>query len=176
MFKQTFCASVTALAILAMPVGNVGANASEKIFENMSGKFRGKGLVRASSKGKKEAIRCRMNNKAASPTKINLSGSCSVTGFVFSLRGFIEQTGSNSYKANLFRSLANLKQSNFSGKRSGSRINFNFSARDAISKSNVRATIVLNSVSANKFTVQISRTDPETKKVFNVGTLNFAKR
>lgn len=141
----------------------------------MSGKFRGKGLVRGSAKGKKEAIRCRMNNKVTSATKITLSGNCSVTGFVFSLRGFIEQTGGNSYKANLFRSLANLKQNNFSGRRSGSRINFKFNARDAISKNNVKASIVLNSSNSNSFTVQISRTDPETKKVFNVGSIKFAK-
>jgi len=176
MLKQTICASFTAMAILATPVAASYTYASEKIFNNMSGKFRGKGLVRASAKGKKEAIRCRMNNNIASATRINLSGSCSITGFVFSLRGFIEQTGGNSYKANMFRSLANLKQNNFSGKRSGSRINFRFSARDAISKSNVKATIALNSVNEKKFTVQINRTDPETKKVFNVGSINFAKK
>jgi len=176
MLKQIFFASFTALAMLAVPVESAPANASETIFENMSGKFRGRGLVRAGPKAKKEAIRCRMNNKVASANRINLSGSCSVTGFVFSLRGFIEQTGGNSYRANMFRSLANLKQNNFSGKRNGSRINFSFSARDSISKNNVRANIVLNSVSANKFTVQISRTDPETKKVFSVGSIDFAKR
>jgi len=175
MLKQTFCATFTALAILSTPVPISQATASEKIFNNMSGKFRGKGLVKASAKGKKEAIRCRMNNSIASPKRINLSGNCSVTGFVFSLRGFIEQTGGSSYKANMFRSLANLKQSNFSGKRSGSRIKFSFNARDAISKSDVKASIVLNSANAKSFTVQISRTDPKTKKIFNVGTLKFSK-
>lgn len=176
MIKQTLCATLLATSLSVTPTVVTQAGASEKIFNNMSGKFRGKGLVRASAKGKKEAIRCRMSNTAASPKRINLSGNCSVTGFVFSLRGFIEQTGGNSYKANMFRSLANLKQSNFSGKRNGSKINFQFNARDSISKSNVKASISLNSISANAFTVQISRTDPKTKKMFSVGKIEFSKR
>jgi len=175
MMKKSFCATLTALAILTSPIAMNAAYSSETIFNNMSGKFRGKGQVKASAKGKNEAIRCRMTNKVASPTRLNLSGNCSVTGFVFSLRGHIEQTGKNAYKANMFRALANLKQSNFSGKRSGSKINFNFAARDAISKSDVKASIILNSKSESKFTVQISRTDPETKKVFKVGTITFTK-
>jgi len=173
-------ALIGALIVIALPLGSPAqpVQASEKIFENMSGKWRGKGLVKASSKAKKESIRCRMSNNPSSTTgRLNLSGNCAVSGFVFSLKGYIQQNGGkNSYTASMFRSLANLKQSNFSGKRSGSRINFNFKARDRVSKQDVVAKILLNAKNAKSFDVQISRTDPETGKVFSVGTITFSKR
>ena len=109
--------------------------------------------------------------------RLDLSGNCAVGGFVFSLNGFIQQNGTkNAYTASMFRSLANLKQSNFSGKRSGSRINFSFKARDRVSKQDIVAKILLNSKNAKAFDVQISRTDPTSGKFFKVGTISFAKR
>ena len=177
MLRKSTTALVLSLALITFPTAPDPAGASQAIFENMTGKWRGKGLVKASPKGKDESIRCRMNNKLDNDTRIDLSGSCAVSGFVFSLGGFIEQNGSkNSYTASMFRSLANLKQSNFTGKRSGSRINFSFKARDRVSKQDVIATIQLNSKSANAFDVKISRTDPASGKVFSVGTIKFAKR
>lgn len=160
----------------ALPVAPVSA--SPKIFENLTGKWRGKGLVKGSAKAKKESIRCRMSNKKSpKPGRIDLTGSCAVSGFVFSLNGYIVQNGNqNSYTASMFRSLTNLKQSDFSGKRSGTRINFRFSARDRVTRTDVVATIKLNAKSANAFDVQISRTDPDTGKVFDVGSIAFAKR
>lgn len=177
MLKKITTAGILSVAILASPVTVFSAKASPTIFENMSGKWRGKGLVKSSPKGKQESIRCRMSNKRESEVRIDLSGNCAVSGFVFSLGGFIEQNGTrNSYTASMFRSLANLKQSNFSGKRSGNRINFSFKARDRISKQDVVATIQVNSKSEKAFDVKISRTDPESGKIFSVGTINFAKR
>ncbi|MEO0329839.1 MAG: hypothetical protein AAF217_14740 [Pseudomonadota bacterium] len=143
----------------------------------MAGKWRGKGLVKASAKGKNESIRCRMNAKPDGNTnRLKMTGNCAVSGFVFSLNGFIQQNGNkNAYTASMFRSLANLKQSNFSGKRSGTKIKFKFKARDRITKNDIVALINLNSKSAKSFVVQISRTDPGTGKVFKVGTINFSK-
>lgn len=177
MMKKLAVASLAMLVGYTAPVFVGQPEASPALFENLSGKWRGKGLVKASAKGKPESIRCKMSNKIKENGRINLSGNCAVSGFVFSLNGFIQQNGSkNSYTASMFRSLANLKQSNFSGKRSGSRINFSFKARDRVSKQDVVATIKLNSKSAKAFDVQISRSDPDTGKVFSVGTISFAKR
>ena len=177
MFKKLSVAGFLALATVISPVSTGVSGASPAIFENMTGKWRGKGLVKASPKGKKESIRCRMSNKPKDASRITLSGNCAVSGFVFSLNGFIQQNGGkNSYTASMFRSLANLKQSNFSGKRSGSKINFSFKARDRVSKQDVQAIIKLNSKNEKAFDVQISRTDPTSGKVFNVGTITFAKR
>ncbi len=177
MLKKLTLAGALSLAAVLAPVSQTSSFASPAIFENMSGKWRGKGLVKASPKGKNESIRCRMSNKPNGASRINLSGNCAVSGFVFSLNGFIQQNGSkNSYTASMFRSLANLKQSNFSGQRSGSKINFSFKARDRVSKQNVEAKIRLNSKNAKAFDVQISRTDPKSGKIFNVGTITFAKR
>ena len=109
--------------------------------------------------------------------RMKIGGNCAVGGFVFSLKGFIQQNGSkNSYTASMFRSLANLKQSNFTGKRRGNKINFNFRARDRVSKQDIVANILLNAKSAKSFDVQISRTDPDSGKIFNVGKIKFSKR
>ena len=154
------------------------AHASPKIFENISGSWRGKGFVTASSESDEESIRCRMKNKhATDQRRVMLSGSCAVAGFVFSLRGYIQQSGNkNSYEASMFRSLTNLKQSAFSGKRSGNNINFTFKARDRISKQDISARIVLVTKGGERFDVQLSRTDPKTKRLFKVGTIKFTKR
>lgn len=176
MLKKIFTTSALALGIITLPVTSVSVNASPQIFENMSGKWRGKGLVKTSAKAKKESIRCRLSGTQDGTKKIKMLGNCAVSGFVFSLNGFIEQTGGNAYRANMFRAFANLKQSNFSGKRSGSKINFNFKARDRLSKQDIVAKINLNSKSAKSFDVAISRTDPKTGKIFSVGTIKFAKR
>ena len=92
MLRKSTTALVLSLALITFPTAPDPAGASQAIFENMTGKWRGKGLVKASPKGKDESIRCRMNNKLDNDTRIDLSGSCAVSGFVFSLGGFIEQS------------------------------------------------------------------------------------
>lgn len=175
--KKMLLAGMVAVGVIALEGTLQVAHASPELFNKMEGKFRGKGLVKASAKGKKEAIRCRMRNKIIlDGKKLDIGGSCAVSGFVFSLNGYIEQTGGNSYRASMFRSLANLKQSSFGGKRSGNGINFSFNATDRMSKKPVNASIKMNIKSENAFDVVINRTDPKTGKNFSVGTLNFEKR
>lgn len=178
MLKKLALPLLLATALLSGAAPTPTAIASPAIFENLTGKWRGKGLVKASAKAKQESIRCRMTNKPGTRSgRLDMIGNCAVSGFVFSLNGFIQQNGGqNSYTASMFRSLANLKQSNFSGKRSGNRINFSFKAFDRVSKQDVVATIRLNSKNANAFDVRISRSDPDTGRVFDVGTITFQKR
>lgn len=176
MLKKIIAAGTLSIGILALPVSNISVNASPQIFENMTGSWRGKGLVKSGPKAKNESIRCRLKSKPDGAKKLKMTGNCAVSGFVFSLNGFIQQNGSNAYSANLFRSLANLKQSNFSGKRSGTKINFSFKARDRLSKQNISAKINLNSKNSKVFDIAISRTDPKSGKIFSVGTIKFAKR
>ena len=178
MLHRTALVFLAGTFLLSSLLSAPGASASSKIFDNISGSWRGKGFVTTSSEASEESIRCRMKNQHDVGTrKVSLSGNCAVAGFVFSLRGFIQQEGTkNAYQASMFRSLANLKQSTFSGKRSGNNINFTFKARDRISKQNVSARIVLVTKGGNRFDVQLSRTDPKTKKLFKVGTIKFTKR
>ncbi|MEM7288829.1 MAG: hypothetical protein AAF412_00440 [Pseudomonadota bacterium] len=177
MMKKLAVAGLCSMMVMSAPVVITDTQASPQLFENLSGKWRGKGLVKASAKGKPVSIRCKMSNNVKDNARINLSGNCAVSGFIFSLKGFIQQNGGkNSYTASMFRSLANLKQSNFSGKRSGTRINFSFKARDRVTRQDVVATIRLNAKNANAFDVKISRSDPDTGKIFEVGTIAFAKR
>lgn len=177
MLKKLLAVSALSLSVLAVPTTSVSVNASPKIFENMTGDWRGRGQVKSGPKAKNESIRCKLKSKPDGAAKLKMSGNCAVSGFVFSLNGFIQQNGgANSYTANMFRSFANLKQSNFSGKRSGTKINFSFKARDRVGKQNISARIVMNSRSSKSFDVAISRTDPKSGKVFSVGTIKFSKR
>ena len=179
MFRKLAVAGLLALIASPLTPPSIStAEASPAIFETLTGKWRGKGLVKASPKGKDEAIRCRMSYEAADANRrMKIGGNCAVGGFVFSLNGFIQQNGTkNSYTASMFKSLANLKQSQFTGKRSGTRINFNFRARDRVSKQDIVATILLNAKSPKAFDIQISRTDPASGKVFSVGKIKFSKR
>ena len=164
------------VALIAM-TAVTPAHAAKDMFEGLSGKWRGKGLVKASEKGKEENIRCRMTNKPEGSDKLDLSGTCAVGGFAFSLGGFIKQNGGkNSYTASMFRSLANLKQSNFSGKRSGKTLNMSFKAYDKISKTDITASIRVALKNAKSFDVSVTRTDPESGKRFKVGTIKFTKK
>ncbi len=178
MFRKI--AVIGLLAVVSLPISMPvpTLEASPEIFDNITGKWRGRGLVKATPKGKDESIRCRMTNKPVDETgKMDISGNCALGGFVFSLNGFIQQNdGKNSYTASMFRSLANLKQSNFSGKRNGRKINFSFRARDRVSKQDIVATILLNAKNDKAYDVHISRTDPASGKFFKVGTIKFAKR
>ena len=177
MLNKIFAASALSLGLLAIPLTPTSTYASPQIFENMSGSWRGKGLVKSGPKAKKESIRCKLRSRPDGTAKLKMTGNCAVSGFIFSLNGYIQQNGGkNSYSASMFRSLANLKQSNFSGKRSGTKINFSFKAVDRLSKTDIVAKINLNSRNAKTFVVDISRTDPKSGKVFKVGTINFAKR
>ncbi len=177
MLKKLLVVSALSLGVLAVPTTSVDVNASPQIFENMTGSWRGKGKVKSGPKAKNESIRCKLKSRPDGSSKLKMTGNCAVSGFVFSLNGFIQQNGGkNSYTANMFRSFANLKQSNFSGKRSGSKINFSFKARDRIGKQDVSARITMNSKSAKAFDVAISRTDPKSGKIFSVGTIRFSKR
>lgn len=177
MLKKMVTAGVLSLGLLTIPATSISAYASPQIFENMSGSWRGKGLVKSGPKAKNESIRCKLKGKPDGASKLKMIGNCAVSGFIFSLNGYIQQNGGkNSYSASMFRSLANLKQSNFSGKRNGTKIKFSFKAIDRLSKTNIVARINLNSKSAKAFVVDISRTDPKSGKVFKVGTINFAKR
>lgn len=167
---------LAAAALIALTAGSP-AYASKALFDNLSGKWRGKGLVKASEKGKQENIRCRMSNKIENDNKLDLSGTCAVGGFAFSLGGYIQQNGGkNSYTASMFRALTNLKQSNFSGKRSGKALNMSFKAFDKISKTDITASIRVAVKSADAFDVSVTRTDPESGKRFSVGTVKFSRK
>ncbi len=178
MIKKLLTAILLVIPLLVHPFAMPTANASPEIFTTLEGKWRGKGLVKAGPNSKNESIRCKMSNKSASDERrLKLSGNCAVSGFVFSLRGWIQQNGSkNSYSASMFQSLANLKQSVFSGKRSGRKLNFTFKARDSISKQNITATIQVSNISTSGFNIVVSSTDPKSGRRFSVGTIKFSKR
>ena len=168
---------LAAAGVLAVTATTTPVHANGDIFEMLSGKWRGKGQVRASVEKNKEVMRCKMNNShKEAEGRLALTGRCSVAGFPFSLRGYIQQNGTkNSYRASMFQAIAALKQESFSGKRSGKKLNFVFRAKDVISKEPVNARISVVPRGKDKFDIVISRTDPKTNKNFNVGTIKFSR-
>jgi len=177
MIMRIFLAIVISVAT-GFGTASVSNAASDHIFDKFAGSWRGTGFVKLGAKSKEESIRCKMRNKNdAKKARLSISGNCVVGGFVFSLRGWIQQDGKkNRYTASMFQSIVSIKTESFTGKRSGSKLNFSFNARDRVSKEKISARIVMASKNKDNYDVQVSRADPKTGKVFKVGTIKFKRR
>lgn len=154
------------------------ATASDAIFSNLMGSWSGKGILTPNLGGKKENIRCRLQNRESkTPGRMNVLGNCSVAGLLLPVNGWIKQSGtSKKYTAALFQSLTRLSSNNFSGRSSGKKLVLSYLGKDKDTKQPIKASITILSGGAKKFKLLIRREDPKSKKDFAVGTINFAKR
>lgn len=172
---------LTALTVAALmapnPMGSTSASAGEFI-QSLTGNWRGSGLVKPGPQSDQESIRCKLrSNNGRIKTRLVMNGNCAVAGLIFRLNGWIEQNGSgNRFSASMFQSLANISTQAFSGRRSGNRLNFNFTAIHKKSKQPIKTSIQVVRKSSNRFDVHVSRTDPSIKGRFKVGTISFSKR
>ncbi len=175
---RTFLMAATTVSMLTFAPPSMSAANAANIFDKLAGSWRGSGIITPSIDSDEETIRCRMkNNNDKDPNKLVLSGSCGVGGFRFSLRGWIQKNGNkNSYTASMFQSLASLKTETFAGKTSGNKLNLVYKGFDKLSKQTISARLAVVSRGVEKFEVQVSRTDPESGKLFKVGTIKFAKK
>lgn len=159
-------------------LGGTHATASEALFSNLMGSWNGKGILTPNLGGKKENIRCRLQNRESkTPGRMNVLGNCSVAGLLLPVNGWIKQTGSSrKYTAALFQSLTRLSSNNFSGRSSGKKLILSYLGRDKDTKQPIKASITIVSGGTKQFKLLIRREDPKTKKDFAVGTINFSKR
>lgn len=170
---------VVALAVaLFVPFGAAGSNAhaSDKFFEGLEGSWQGRGLVRTSSKSPQENIRCRLINAlAGGGERLRVSGNCLVAGFMLPVTGFIIAEQKSAYSATIFRNLAGIRVSAFSGKRRGSTLKLRYVGVDIASKQKIDASVTI-AKRKNNFDISLRTVDPETRKSFNIGTIKFQPR
>ncbi len=149
------------------------------IFDQLAGSWSGRGIIVHSVGANEEAIRCRLRNRSthASARKLVLAGNCAVAGLVLPMGGWMQQQDdSNRYTASMFQSLARLKTDSFDGTRRGRQLRFHYQGTDAVSKQSISARITIIARGDNRFDIQVRRTDPTTKKLHNVGTIEFSRR
>ena len=170
--------SVIAALALVSPIGPAGgqALAADKFFEGLEGSWQGRGLIRTSSESPKENIRCRLINALASGgSRLRVSGNCLIAGFMLPVTGFIIAEKRSDYSATIFRNLAGIQVSAFSGKRRGSTLRLRYVGVDIASKQKIDASVII-AKRKDKFDISLRTVDPETSKSFDVGTINFQPR
>ena len=152
--------------------------AKKHYFDGLTGSWRGKGFVTTSVGAKEEAIRCRLRNRNdEKKPKLILSGNCSIGGVLIPMTGWIQQVGkSKKYTASLFKSLGFLRIDSFIGRLSGRKLKLNFKGKDRVSKENISAFVTIITRSKDRFEIRLSSTDVNTKKLYKVGTIKFARK
>ena len=159
-------------ALVLLPVH--GANAADPFFEGLAGIWQGKGFVRMSASAQEESIRCRISTFANPNGKeLTVGGTCAVGSFVLPVDGSIIAKGGSSYSSTMFRTLAQLTTSSFSGQRKGSRLYLRFKGRDNTTKQVISSTLTIRKHSKGRFDIAIQSTDPQTGGQFSVGVIDF---
>lgn len=167
-------------AFIALAAGlmlSSSAHAAQKHFlDGLTGSWRGKGFVTTNVGAKEEAVRCRLNNRLdKKKPKIILTGTCGIGGVLIPMNGWIQQTGkSKKYTASLFKSLGFLRIDSFKGSLKGSKLNLKFNGIDKINKEDISTFITIHVKGKSRFDIQLSNTDPKTKKRHRVGTIKFS--
>ncbi len=152
-----------------------GPALADGFFDGLTGWWKGEGLVRTTVKSPEENIRCQirtdLNGKA---DRLNIIGNCVIGGFILPVNGYIRD-GGKSFEADLFRDLARLTSSTFRGRARGATLRLRYDGRDIDTNQKISAAMIIAKKS-KAFDVSLSRTDPETSRHFDVGTVRFEAR
>lgn len=154
-------------------MGVVAAPANADVFlDRLAGTWSGKGVVRTTEKSPDEAIRCRLRTAADSGgVRLSVQGTCSVAGLTLPVTGAITSDGKN-YASTVFQNLARLSSTEFNGKLQGSQLKMDFSGRDLQTNQDIRAFLTI-STGKNGFVVSLSRSDPDSGRLFEAGSIRF---
>jgi hypothetical protein len=96
-----------------------------------------------------------------------------MAGFVLPVDGSIIAKGGANYTSTMFRTLAQLTTSGFSGRRKGSRLYLRFKGKDNTTNQVISSTLTIRKRSKDRFDIAIQSTDPQTGGLFNVGVIDF---
>ncbi len=175
----TFMARPVMLVLAIILLTTPGANAAKKLFlDGLVGSWKGSGFVTTSPGVKEEAIRCRLKNRMDKKNpKINLTGSCGIGGVLIPMNGWIQRSGkSKKYTASLFKSLGFLRIDSFKGALKGAKLDLRFKGKDKVNKEEISASIVIHVKNSSRFDIQLTTTDPKTRKRHHVGTIKFKSK
>jgi hypothetical protein len=171
---KTIIRAALAAGIAAMLSGASPAFA-DSYLDGLTGSWQGSGFVRVSASAPEENIRCRLNATLVGNTgRLNVLGTCSVAGYVLPVNGYI-RANAKAYEADLFQNLAWLTTSAFTGQAKGALLQLRYQGRDSDTNEQISAAMTI-AKKAKAFDISLSRTDPQTKKNFDVGTIRFKAR
>lgn len=165
-------AIATSLAFVLLSIGS--AHAADPFFDGLAGSWQGKGFVRMAANSPEEAIRCKISTFAhPGGNELTVGGTCVVGSFMLPVDGSIVAKGGSNYTSTMFRTLAQLTTSSFSGQRKGSRLYLRFKGRDNTTKQVISSTLTIRKHSKGRFDIAIQSTDPQTGGQFSVGVIDF---
>ena len=164
------------LALLA-PAMPAAATAADPFFDGLAGTWQGTGFVRIASTAREENIRCRITN-TLNPQghELTVRGNCAIGGFFLPVDGALTARGGASYSSTIFKTLARLTASDFTGRRSGSTLSMTFRGRGMMTNQEINANLVIRKRGAGAFDISLSGTDTATKKPYDIGTIRFRGR
>jgi hypothetical protein len=140
-----------ALSQLKSPV------AGDSMLNELMGKWTGEGVVRQSSGGAEEPVKCRLTNIWTAENKLmKMQLACRGIDYVFTATSFIGRSG-NVYRGSLTSSVNG--DANVAGQRSGNGLAFNMVGNSP--KGPVHSNLSL-SIAGSRVTNIVQRTDPDT--------------
>lgn len=162
------------LVAFALAIG--GQARAETFLNGLEGSWSGKGLIKTTEKGNKENIRCRLvNSIVGSGQSLRVNGNCAVSGFVFPVVGAITAETGSRYSSTIFNNVSWVQVDQFAGRARGARLTLVYKGRDRTTKKPVNASVII-SKRGGKFDISLRTTDADTKRAFNMGTINFSSR
>ena len=176
--KKAFASARRALLYLIVWVGisaiSFPAHA-DVFFTGLDGDWQGRGFVKTDPRAPEESIRCRLNlGLSRLKDRLYVRGTCSIASFMLPVNGSIVANG-NRYSADLFRNLVQVSTSDFSGQRRGSNLTLQYTGVDLATKQTIRAAMNIRK-RRNGFDISLSRTQPKTNRLFDIGTISFKAR
>lgn len=151
------------------------AVAADNFLGSLAGNWQGKGFVRASVDAPEENIRCRLATSLSGTNRLSVNGTCQIAGFMLPVVGNISNDDGVVYSSTIFRALPGYNITGFSGRLRGSNLALQYTGTDLKTRKAIKAFLTI-SYRGKKFDISMRSTDPDTKKVFDVGTIRFAQR
>ena len=134
---------------------------SDTTLGKLIGKWRGEGVVRQSSDGGEEPVKCQLNTNWTAGNKLmNMMLICRGIDYRFTATSFIGRSG-NVYRGSLNSSVNG--EANVAGRRSGNGLNFNMVGR---SKNGPVTSQLSLAIAGSRVTNTVHRTDPDTGKKY----------
>lgn len=164
------------LAAICMAVAGFATEIrADAFFEGLDGDWNGRGFVKTDPRAPEENIRCRLNlGLSKLKDRLYVRGNCSIAGFLLPVNGSIVSNG-NKYSADLFRNLVQVTTNEFSGSRRGANLRLVYVGTDAGTNEAIRAAMNIRR-RRDGFDISLSRTRPNTKSFYDIGTIKFKSR
>ncbi len=144
--------------------------ASDVTLGKLIGKWSGEGVVRQSSAGREEPVKCRLTTNWTAENKLmKMLLACRGIDYVFTATSFIGRSGSI-YRGSLNSSVSG--EANVAGRKSGNGLSFNMAGR---SKNGPVQSSLSLAIAGSQVTNVVKRTDPDTGKKYTALNVTMSR-